>query len=253
MKKITFRMLMLAGLMTVSASSFAQVRNLVISTVNGTKIAQFDGQVKNVSMHRATYNGWNTICLPFEMTEDQINESFGSSCKLEALTDVSAVNDGFVLNFTDVKKEGIKANVPYLLYYTGENKSIAVNVPKATIKYSDDPSVKFVVDGSTIKLTGAQTHINPDGQYGIYVKDNSNANFTVVEPTTSGFYATRCFLTVDGKKNAKIYTTHGNEATAINTINANEAAKEVYNINGVRQNGIQKGVNVVNGKKVYVK
>lgn len=253
MKKFTLRMLMVTVLMAISTVSFAQVKNLTISTVNGTSIDKYDGQVRNVVMHRSTYNGWNTICVPFDLSENQINEAFGSSCKIEALTNVSAVNDGFVLNFTDVKAEGIKANVPYLLYYTGENKSIMINAPESTLRYSADPSVKFYVDGSTIKLTGAQTHIAADGQYGIYVKDNSDANFSVVEPTTTGFYATRCYLTVEGKSNARIYTTHNSDATSISAINAQTGKSEVYGINGVRQNAVQKGVNVVNGKKVYVK
>ncbi len=43
-------------------------------------------------------------------------------------------------------------------------------------------------------------------------------------------------------------------STAINEINANgDAAKGIYNIAGQRLNTLQKGLNIVDGKKVYVK
>ena len=90
--------------------------------------------------------------------------------------------------------------------------------------------------------------------YGIYVKDNAEAAFTQVTPETSGFYATRCYITVDGVSNPTLKAHHGVEpATAINAIKADAANGEVFSLNGVRQNGIQKGVNVVNGQKVMVK
>ena len=89
--------------------------------------------------------------------------------------------------------------------------------------------------------------------YGIYVKDNAEAAFTLVTPETTGFYATRCFITVDGVKNPTLKAHHGEMPTGINAIKAVNASDDVYNLSGIRQNSIQKGVNVVKGQKVMVK
>jgi hypothetical protein len=43
------------------------------------------------------------------------------------------------------------------------------------------------------------------------------------------------------------------EATAINEVEATAAAKTVYNMAGQQMKGLQKGLNIVGGKKVLVK
>ena len=40
--------------------------------------------------------------------------------------------------------------------------------------------------------------------------------------------------------------------TGINSLNANENAT-IFNLNGIKLNKVQKGVNIINGKKVLVK
>ena len=174
--------------------------------------------------------------------------------KLSAIKANGSVID---LYFTDVKADGVEANTPYLVYYTGETKSIKV-VANETQIHADDAFVAGQYDGKVnVGFHGAAKHIEPNAEfnmYGIYVKDNAEAAFTQVTPETSGFYATRCYITVEGVSNPTFRAHHNVEpATAINTVKAEIANGEVFNLNGVRQNGIQKGVNVVDGQKVIVK
>lgn len=254
MKKITQTLIFAAGCFLMSSAAFAQSKALYLSSVSGTKVSQYDGQSRNITMYRNVYTGWNTLCVPFSLSADELNATFGTDCRLETLQSIDNVDGTIYLRFTDVKSEGVKANTPYLLYYTGEAKSVKVSAEDAVVEYKADASVSFKSAGATVKFTGAQTHLLANGQYGIYVRDNAEANFAVVEPETSGFYATRCYITVEGVQDAKLISLHGNDATAIKSVaTGNADGSEIYGLNGVRQNNIQKGVNVVGGKKVLVK
>lgn len=257
MKGIFTKMAIVAGCFAFSATMMAQTKVLSLSSYEGTNVAQYDGQTRNVSMSRTVYNGWNTLCVPFSMTTEELNAAFGAGCQLETLSAVSSNGNVIDLYFTDVKSEGVKANTPYLLHYTGENKSIKVVAKETTIEYEATPALMLSDGKAFVQFNGAVKHIEADEDtemYGIYVKDNAEAAFSLVTPETSGFYATRCFITVSGMHNPILKAHHGEAAvTAINAMKAEKTNGEVYNLNGVRQNGIQKGLNVVDGAKVMVK
>ena len=80
MKKILLIAVMFAAMTTANAEN-----RLSISTWNSNKLEKFDRQQKDISMFRYVFTGWNTMCVPFDMTEEQINETFGNDCKVEAL------------------------------------------------------------------------------------------------------------------------------------------------------------------------
>src|SRR5574344_1977298 len=156
-----------AGFVMLSTVMMAQSKALYLSSVTGSDVAQYDGQTRNVTMYRSIYNGWNTFCVPFDMTTEELNTAFGDACKLETLTRVSVSGDTYYLGFTDAKSDGVKADTPYLLYYTGENKSIKVEAADSKIKYDADPELTFIVAGTKLQFAGAITHLNANGQYGI--------------------------------------------------------------------------------------
>ena len=257
MKGILKKMAVVAGCFAFSAAMMAQTKALYLSSIEGTNVLQYDGQTRNVSMSRSVYNGWNTLCVPFSMTTEELNAAFGAGCKLETLSAITKEGDVIDLYFTDVKAEGVKANTPYLLHYTGETKTVKMLANETTIEANDAPSLLFVADNAFLQFNGAAKHIEAneqDAMYGIYVKDNAEAAFSLVTPETSGFYATRCFITVDGVKNPTLKAHHGAApVTAINAVKAENASDNVYNVNGVRQNSLQKGVNITKGQKVIVK
>ena len=258
MKKIY----MIALMAVVSMTAYAQ-QNLTLSTYNGTNLTRFDGKECNVSVSRYVFNGWNTVSLPFAMSEDELNEVFGANCKLEKLIGVEESGSALVLNFQDVKKNGLEANVPYLLYYTGEN---GVKQIKKTAKIENATSaLSFTTShGETVTMAGASTHVLGVGYYGILAVDNAEAQFVQVDETKSGFYATRCYVQLSSGNSRKIVTQHvgAGELTSIQTVaNANESV-DVYNLSGVRVarklrasdvNNLNPGIYVVKGQKIIVK
>jgi len=255
MKETLKRLVVAFGCIVLSTTMMAQSKSLYLSSVSGTNVSNYDGQTRNVTLYRSIYNGWNTFCVPFSMTVAELETAFGKDCKLEKLSNVRSNGDVIDLYFTDVKSEGVKANTPYLLHYTGETKSIKVSAEDTKIEYANDPAMSFSSGMATVKFAGAPVHIEANGQYGIYVKDNAEASFSLVESSTSGFYATRCYITINGINNPTLIAHHGKtEVTDISEVNNVESVNdEVFNLNGVRLNGLQKGMNVVKGKKLIVK
>ena len=123
MKKLYIILAVAMMALTVNAQA-----RLTLSTYNGTQIAKYDGQQMDVTMTRLLFMGWNTFSVPFDMSEQQLVETLGPNVKLERLVGVSQQGNEITLDFQDCRAAGVQANVPYILYYTGEtgNKKFAV-------------------------------------------------------------------------------------------------------------------------------
>ena len=72
---------------------------LTLSTYNGTDLQKYAGKTLQVSISRYLFNGWNTVSLPFDMNETQVNAAFGDDCKLERLAGVENDGQNIKLNF----------------------------------------------------------------------------------------------------------------------------------------------------------
>ena len=232
-----------------AVSTNAQKR-ISISTWNKTDLVKYDNQQKDVSMLRYMFNGWNTLCVPFDMTEQQIDEMFGSDCRVETLVGAEGTKNAVDVYFDDVKSKGIEANKPYLIYYTGESKYINIRLTDATIKAEGSRDLTFnTADGTIVALKGTYDHFDGVGTYGILAADNGSVKFVPVSANHNGLYPTRCSLTVMGGSDAKVTAHHG-EPTGINVLK-NDIMKlnAKYNLNGMRVNDGTKGVIIENGKK----
>lgn len=238
--------------------------NLTLSTYKGTDLSKYAGKTLNVTANRYIFNGWNTISLPFSLTEAQVNETFGSDCKLEKLVGVENDGQNIRLNFQNCKSEGIKANTPYILYYTGTTGTKRIYAGNALI--ADAPAaLTFTAEGTgeTVTMSCAKLQTQASGLYGIWAKDNTEATFVNVDESSNGFYATRCYIQLSNGNSTTLTTNHiSGNITSISSVVKGGEKVDVYNISGVqvaRQinasevNSLQKGIYVVKGKKVLVK
>ena len=81
---------------------------------NSSLLAAYDGQTTNVTMTRSLTNAqYNTFCLPFSLSADQMEDAFGAGYDLEELTDVTYEGETLALEFT--QREALVAGKPYLL------------------------------------------------------------------------------------------------------------------------------------------
>lgn len=258
MKKFYFIAVMALATLTTNAQE-----KLTLSTYNGTKLEKYDGHICNVTVNRYMFKGWNTIALPFDVTAEELNETFGADCRLERLIGVENVGNDIQLNFQDCKDGGMKAHTPYILYYNGEpankkiSKEASISSEKAILTFSTPR-------GETVTMAGAQEKIAGIGFYGILAKDNEEAKFAKVDGSLNGFYATRCYVQLTSATANAITTRHitASDATSISAdVNDNEQV-DVYNTNGVKvaskvnaekMSNLQPGIYMVKGKKVLVK
>ncbi len=259
MKKIYLIMALAISSLAVNAQQV-----LHLSTSTGTALEKYDGKECKVTVNRYLFHGWNTLSLPFAVTENELNEAFGSDCRLERLIGAEEIGGVVNLYFQDCKSAGVEANVPYILYYTGENASRRLS--KTAYIDGSESIVGFNVKGSNdyITMGGAQRHIKDLGIYGVLAADNSEAKFVPVDAAKNGFYATRCYMKLESGVSKKLNPCHlaAGDVTGINNIVTKGDKVDVYTISGIKVatgvnadqvSRLQPGIYVVNGQKITVK
>lgn len=259
MKKLLLTTAFVLGCASMNAQG-----NLTLSTYKGTDIAKYAGKTLNVTVNRYVFSGWNTIALPFSLTEAQVDEVFGKDCRLEKLVGVENDGQGIRLNFQDCKAEGIRANTPYILYYAGATGTKKIKAENVLI--ADAPAkLAFTAEGTgeTVTMSCAKQQVQTSGLYGIKAKDNHEAAFVNADDASNGFYATRCYIQLSNGNYTTLTTNHlSGDITSIASVAKNSEKIDVYNVSGVKVasqisasevNTLQKGIYVVKGKKVLVK
>ncbi|MBQ9356993.1 MAG: hypothetical protein IJT98_06875 [Prevotella sp.] len=250
--------------MTVLALGLQAQTRLSLSTYNGTNLERYDGQVCNVTVNRYMFTGWNTIALPFAMSEQQLNEIFGTDCRLERLIGVEDATEGITLNFINCKAGGMEANTPYMLYYTGETGNVRI-VAEATIANRQAALSYTTQNGEVVTMEAARTHTDGEGLYGVLARDNSEVKFVAVgQEHTSGFYATRCYIRLSSGTSQMLIARHlgYGDATSINAIATQDELVDVYNMQGAKVasqvraaevNSLRPAIYIVKGQKVLVR
>lgn len=181
---------------------------------------------------------WNTLVLPFNMTNDEVVSVFGEGAQVAKFSNTKDENVNF-----DTTTEGITANVPVLL-------KAAAGTEYAFNGYTlveDNP----IAEGTTYDFVGnysAQYKL-ADGEYMLhgskFWKNDETKNYHVngfrayLRPKTAEAAAKSLNLVIDG-------TTTG---LKLNTVTG-EVEGESYNLAGQRVADSYKGLVIKNGKKV---
>jgi hypothetical protein len=88
--------------------------DIIDSENNGVTLTTYNGREMTVHLTRSLISAsYNTICLPFAMTADQVASAFGAECDIEELTRASYADGNLKLFFT--KRTAIEAGKPYLI------------------------------------------------------------------------------------------------------------------------------------------
>ena len=255
--------LFLIAAMAVASLGVQAQQKLYFSTYNTTDLDAYDGKVCNVTVKRYVFSGWNTIALPFSMNEQELNEVFGSDCRLERLMSVEDADNGIVLNFIDCKSSGLAANTPYMLHYTGEPATLTIAKEAEIIK--GQAVVKMSTQsGETVTMEAAQRHIEADGLYGVLARDNSEVRFVAISEETTGFYPTRCFIRLASGTHQQLTARHlgYGEATSINAIAQQDELVDVYSTSGQKVasqmrasevSNLHPSIYIVKGQKILVR
>lgn len=199
---------------------------------------------KDVILNRSFAQGWNTICLPFNVKPTEIAEG----AKAQKFSGVNAN----ALDFAEVTE--MQANTPYLFFAPQaiasgkvlENKNVVEGVAKSVTK-----------EGYT--FCGTYTKTDMQGKYGV-------ANVEGVQKIMRGaagssLAGTRAYFTTPNTNANGMRINLGNNGiTGINQINAEniQNAAAVYNLQGVKVSNhgttnLSAGIYIMQGKKVIVK
>ncbi len=240
----------------------------------------------NVQVIRAVKaNTWNTICLPFAMSADQIARVFGSDAKVADFTGCEReINDdeeviGIKSTFEIVSN--MEGHHPYLLKVSDD---FAKTVEGGGFTVNGVSVVKIPDDGAWVEVdykVGKKTKenyfvglysptdnlLNENGDPVVFI---SNNNFYIANGSTKmkGFRGYFEFAELAEYMNYKGYQSNlsffidGEEVTdGIEGVNVNyQVIDGVYDLQGrllkVENNDInslKKGIYIINGKKVTVK
>lgn len=180
-----------------------------------------------VKLTRGVQNNINSFVLPFYVSAEDLG------CKVATYKGCDA---GHYANFGTV--EGVDANTPFLTFGAKE-ASVLEFTDKGIVATSDNLGEGFV---------GVYKRTNANGFYGI--NGDGKLQMGGEKAYVNPFHA---YLNVNNKLEAVAFD--GSTVTAINGIAADKVADTaVYDLSGRRVNGkLQKGLYIMNGKKVVVK
>jgi len=124
------------------------VPDLVLSDVNGIVDVP---STANVKYERALYSGWNSVCVPFALTQTML-DAFGEGCKIATVERYEIVGDKRVLSVKQV--ESVTAGTPCLIY-APMDMICDFNLSNVSLKSAPD-------DSSPLKGAYKRTIIGPD-------------------------------------------------------------------------------------------
>lgn len=225
----------------------------------------------NILVKRTIIAGnWSTLCLPFSMTAEQVEKAFGPDVELADYTGWTWTEDeddnkkSITIQFTSCNT--ITENKPLIIKTSADISEftldgVTINPADAEIEIKE--SVDNKRKGTMVGTYVANTKVDEDclflsGNNFYYSTGNTKMKafrayfdlyYTLDEPYKSSVSASNVKISVDGE-----------EATAIDGMNFQRVVEGVYDLSGRKiqlENGdlnkLQKGVYIIDGKKVTIK
>lgn len=247
--------------MTDGEWKFVTEDDLPVQTVTfdeASTTCSVPSDMSNVHLKRSfTLNNWNTLCVPFSITAEELQSQFG--------TDDNKAEVAEFVGITDTQlgmkvATSVEAGKPYLVYvskagttvdgetyYSFDRKSTFANEPTDVAQSTSDQSNTVTFTGSFVKTTAPSRS---------YVFSNSTLYHLTGDMEMKGFRA--YFTETRTDSGAKLTLVIDDETTGITTYtDAPTKRFDIYNTAGqlVRRNAtstdaLPSGVYIVNGKKI---
>lgn len=196
--------------------------------------------------------GWNTLCLPFNLTDEDVKAAFGEGCRVETFTDW---RDG-ALHFTPVAN-GVTAHEPCLLYAPSDKEESETQMGRVTVEPEPVEGAVREHDGVRFEGNYAGT-TNAAGRYGVTPDDrivrggtgavlkSFRAAFDI--PETSATAALR--LVHEGTTGADSAPTSAPGITDVFTIDGRRIMTDATA--GKATEGLRPGIYIINRKKTII-
>ncbi|WP_144007716.1 hypothetical protein [Prevotella sp. P5-108] len=227
-------------------------------TLNEEKANVIETEGKaNVTLRRTLYDdGWNTLCLPFSLSEAQAKLAFGDGVELRELEKV----EGTTLIFKAVK--GLTAGVPCLIRPSrvAEDNTYTFSGVQTTVVTADSRAKDAV--GGAISFTGIYSPVDVTGwadSHNEYVAFLGAGNKFFRALSGKPMKAFRAFFIVPETTSvAAVKAVIDGTTTAIGELNVDgdKTGGRVYNLNGqcvgTSLDGLQPGIYIRHGRKVII-
>ena len=215
--------------------------------------------INNIKMRRALKkDDWNTICLPYSLTSDEISSLFGSGTKVEVFSDLeyNSETNSYTIKFSAATE--ITAGTPYLIK---PSKDVSDNIYEIKDRTITCTSETYVPTG--ISQTANNTTLTMQGEYNkrmitpfdvtegenIYVISGDKIYHVNSDVEMKGF---RCYFVAKGAfSNTKVIHSDGT-STDLRLIDAKATGDTdaVYDLLGRKRDAQTKGLVIKNGIKV---
>lgn len=213
---------------------------------------------QTITLKRNLYSGWNTFCVPFALTQAQLEEAYGSGAVAKYLSGVTTDGAAATLHFTPEEGGGIEANKAYLLYLTADVTE-AKTFSGVTLEPAGKCTTTVNTDNGYYTFQGIlapTTLATNDTQYFL---NSTGTAFVLPRADSSQMKATRAYIIVPtpaGSAQGRQYRFDFNgTTTAIDNVTVSGMEDGAWHtISGIRINRpAAKGVYIHNGRKVIVK
>ena len=229
-----------AGGTLKSTSKYVTIKNVtVFDEAQDNTVTS--GSMQAVQLKRKFIAGWNTLCVPFDITSP--TTVFGDEVKIFTFDSYSAT-DG--LNFKKVNlSNGLDAGVPYLLYVPA---AIEENLFFESVSISNNLQA---AEHGGVSFQGTYNPIAAGSLTGNYVLTTSATIAKAGEGAS--LKAFRAYFTATEGARMSISFDDGTQGITALTTDGEIEIGTMYNLQGQKVQGTQKGLYIINGKKVVRK
>ncbi|MCK8621874.1 fibronectin type III domain-containing protein [Prevotella sp. E13-27] len=210
-----------------------------------------DGTYASVVVTYTAHNGYNTICMPFALTDDDMKEIFGPN--YEAYEFKSYKNRA--LNFGPATT--FYKGYPYIVYTTAptNNKLYKQNVEITATAKNDAYNNQNTSVNNSAKFQGTFAPMNSEELNGkLWMNAGGYLNEATEGVSLNGFRA--FFEVAEGEEQVSYltFTNANGQVTSISSLNADKVSGKAYNLKGQRVETMKKGnLYIIDGKKKLAK
>lgn len=210
-----------------------------------------DNVTVNLKRNFKADGGWYSLCLPFDVSADNMKKIFGESVSVQEFASASGDEGVLMVNFTSTEN-GIKAGKPYLIK---PSKDAENPVFKRIVITKDEPEIveqagyKFIGIFAPFELkAGDKTCRFLNGA------DGTKLDYPSVTENLKGTRAYFKFPSSSAQSAASAVTDDVASVTFV--VNGNKSNKtKIYKLDGteLNENQLVKGIYIVGDKKVLIK
>ena len=249
-----------------TTSSINVTNTSIILDENSTDIPTATASDINITVNRTiNANEWSTICLPFDMTEEQIYSAFGSDVKFAEFDSYDAEYDAddnvtaITINFSDADLSGgLFANYPYVIKTSRDISEFSVNatlVPEeenALVEYDNGKTGKRrEVYGTFLGTYHAETVVPANGLFISGNKFYYSTGLTKMKAFRAYFVLEDVLSSVESTQGIRVK--FNDDTTGVPSIERDGEEDFHYDLQGRCVVNPTRGIYIRDGKKVYIK